>query len=691
MAKLSQLASPANPANPAESSQLACDDGDATCLETACRRGQADACTHLAAILEREDHADADLGRAFGTYERACAMGDWTGCGELGRFYAHGLVVPRDFDVARQLFRWACSSDNASACVSAGHMLAEGLGGSRQVEVAETMFSDACDAGSAEGCRKAADLVVDRSSGRGTELFSKACELDDGLSCVRLARIHLGESRAPKHNASSGADDRIAELYHRACDADYADGCKEGSDRFVDGDGVDVDRKVGAELAAKACRTGSSSHCWAAADAYRLGHGVDADHPRAQKLIEAAIDGYRDDCHNDSSAWRACMNAAHALAHGYPKKKRLEEARDLLNKACDDGAEDACREIAFQRISGEIFPVDRERGIASMTQMCDDGDPFVCARLAEELTFGAQTEADLERAYQLHNKNCYWRSNSRGCASYGQFHMRGHATTKDAATAYRHASRACNDDDAVGCPAAAEAMLRRSPDEESDETLVKTLEKLCVYGSKDVACTPLARMYEGGFHGKRDTYRALSLYERVCDADAFYSPEACSRAKLVRLAHKREDQLSSGAKSKSSLEKACKGGDASGCVALARHQEFGTFDADRFSAALSSYRKACDLGNADACTVYIATAYEEGSLWGPKLRAELQWACQKGTARMCSKWGRLMGSHRWELAVTLNQQACQKGYDEACRFLQVNLEAREGVVESSAGDGASSR
>jgi TPR repeat protein len=668
-----------------EGTDKACGD-DAKCHQDACRRGQASACTRFASLLEQEDGPSRALGRAFGAYERACAMGDWAGCGELGRFYEQGRVVPRSYTIARQLFEWACTPDHPSACVSAGRMFAEGLGGSRDVGAAQAMFTGACDAGDATGCRKAADVVANDNTDRAEGLFSKACDLGDGPSCVRLAHLRLSDRTGKEHTQVQSSDEnmrrdkRIAELFHRACDAGYGAGCEEGADRFQSGDGVSEDDKIAAELAAKACQTGSPSHCWGAADAFRFGYGVDTDHPRAEKLIESAIEGYRDDCQKNREYSRACMNAAHALAHGYPKKKRLEEARAFLNGACEEGAADACREIAFQKVAGEIFAVDRDSGIATMVELCDKGDALVCQRLAVELTYGAQTEAELGRASRLLNRACYWRSESRACAMYASQFVRGHGQQKSLEDAYRHASSACTGDDALGCPVATQAALRGDPSDTEDD-LLDTVEKLCVYEGHNVACTPLARMYESGFNTKRDTYRALSLYQRVCDAGEFDSPEACARAKLVKLSHKLADDEQPSDGDQKALEKACKGGDSARCVLLARNQEFGLFDADRFETAGKSYRRACAHGNADACTLYVATGHEEGTLWGPKFREELEWACERGNADMCSKWGRLMGSHNWELAVRLNQQACQKGLDEACRFLQANLEAREAVVE----------
>jgi TPR repeat protein len=669
---------------PSEEEPMACAEDDAPCHQTACRLGQANACTRLGALLEQQD-AQA-LGRAFGSYERACAMGDWVGCGELGRFYEQGLVVPRDYAIARTLYEWACAPTNPTACVAAGRMFAEGLGGSSDETVAKTMFSSACDSGGAVGCRNAADLVVHAQEDRARRLFSMACDLDDGQSCVRLALLHLDAHQTGQRREDHGGGEQIAELFHRACDAGDKDGCKQGADRFGSGDGVSKDERISAELAAKACHLGSASDCWNAANAYRFGYGVDIDRGLARTLVASAIEGYQQACHADSRV-SACTNAAHAIAHGYPQKKRLEEARAFLRKACEDGVEDACREIAFQQVTGEIFEADRASGIASMTKFCDEGDNVVCGRLADELTLGAQNQAELSRAFGLYYRGCYWHSESLACAAHGRQSMRGADDKKSFQKAYIHASRACTDDDAVGCPVATQARLRRGPqegkDDTSDEDLAEKLENLCIKEGHDVACIPLARLFETGLGAKRDPFRALSLYERVCDADASYSPEACSRARLVRLSQTlADDQESSGTKRewgtkrKKAVQKACKAGDAAQCVLIARHHEFGSFDSGRFEDAVAMYRRACELGTADACTVYIATAYEEGTLWGPAFRKELEWACEQGTAGMCGNWGHVMSSHRWGLAIRLKQRACQKGMDDACRFLERNLEPR---------------
>ncbi|WP_168210974.1 tetratricopeptide repeat protein [Persicimonas caeni] len=650
------------------------------CRQQACRRGDGASCRVLGRFAEDGEHLERNLGEAVTYYEKACMLADMAGCGALGRFYARGQVVPRQTGVARKLFAWGCGPDNTEACVGAARMLAEGLGGERDPQAAEKLYSAACEGESGIACRELASLyktaIVFRTKrAEIASYFGKGCELGDGPACAHRAEIELAKKPLDEQAVA-----RVESLYRSACDAKFADGCKQGADRFYFGNGVPSNEKVAIELASKACELGSALHCTRAADGYRFGRGVSVDDKRATELVERGIELHKDACGDEQG--RGCFYAAHAIAHGFPREKKLEEARAFLEKACEDGAKGACREIASQYVIGEIYPRERQRGIEKLRSLCDKGDNASCDTLADELSFGLGGESELADGLDYHRRGCFWYSNDAACVKLGLHYLRGHGAQRDAKKAFEYAFRACSEDgERQGCTGAGVTVLRSHPESDDEKSMPDLLQQYCVYDGNDSVCTPLARMYETGYSLPREPYRALSLYERVCDAEVGFSSEACSRAELVRLAKKTDDDAD---KSPKDLDKACKAGDAASCVLLARHHEFGTTDTNRFRKALPHYRKACELGSADACTIYVTLSFEEGQPWGAKFYEELAWACQKGTALMCYQWGNYMGSHNWDIFVRMNQAACAKGNQVACRLLERNLEPLELEAESSA-------
>lgn len=662
------------------------------CRRNACRRGDGVSCRMLGHFAETGEHLERDHGAAVEYYERACMLGDMPGCGELGRFYAHGRVVPRQSTVARRLFTWGCSPESTEACVGAARMLSRGLGGARDPKAAQKLYASACDQKNSAACRELAGLYQTSSELKASNadidsLYDKGCDLGDGLACAQRATTEL--QRKP---LSDEDVEKIISLYHKTCDAGFLDGCREGANRFLRGDGVPADATVAAMLGAKACDAGSAGHCWGAADAFRFGYGVEVDQKRATALITKAITHYKKECEAEDSP--ACSNAAHAIGHGYPEGKRLEEAQKFLEKACEDGAKSACREIAAQYVVGELYPRDRQRGVQKLRSMCNDGDQESCKRMADELSFGLGGDNELADALDHHRRACFWYRDFEACVQLSMHYQRGHGTKRDVSRAYDFGLRGCDEEseEQIGCKSAALAIMRQKPPEDAEKTMPEVLQQFCVYDGQDSVCTPLARMHETGYQLPKEPYRAISLYERVCDGNADFTSDACSRAELARLSLKvTEDAKAAGRKAEDAkqepgqLEKACNRGNATSCVLLARHYEFGSFDGDRFRKAIPFYRKACKLGNQDACTLYVNLIYEEGQPWGDKFYGELGWACERGTAQMCYEWGNYMGNHKWELAVKMNQSACAKGNEGACGFLQSNLEPLPKGVEDAAG------
>ncbi len=231
-------------------------------LQIGCDRGDAGSCRDLVIELRsarREPERSQSLfRRAEELYAKGCRGGRGQDCLDLGRLYTQ--VAPADDakaeDFARQgvtLLQAACERNEGGACLELGVAYQEGTG-------------------------VAADLERHRV------LMERACGLGELRGCAELATAYL-ESDAP------GDDLKAAALFERACRGGVLQQtpCREAGFRYVDGDGVPVDKVKGVQLLQAACAEGDAASCWMASGMLREGDGVPADEARAAVLVPAGV------------------------------------------------------------------------------------------------------------------------------------------------------------------------------------------------------------------------------------------------------------------------------------------------------------------------------------------------------------------------------------------------------------------
>lgn len=126
----------ANPANPTPA-MLRLRDADPNNLSAsledakqACADGWAVACVGAAGLTLRFASNTPDITKVRGYFERACALGNASGCSFLGdSLWMRDQHVPLDPAAARAAFARGCSLDNAAACGALGAMQYKGEGG----------------------------------------------------------------------------------------------------------------------------------------------------------------------------------------------------------------------------------------------------------------------------------------------------------------------------------------------------------------------------------------------------------------------------------------------------------------------------------------------------------------------------------------------------------------------------------
>ncbi len=204
----------------------------AAIADRACASGSADGCRLQADRLFADTDRDAQA-YAFGLYRDACDKGQAWGC--LGQYqaYIQGRGVTASTSQAAVVAQRGCTQargDRLRLCAIHGDLLSR--------------------SGTAETVRLGENFLV------------TACRGGDPASCYRLGE--LGLTRPAGARSTQG---EAIYYLRRACDFDFALGCRALGQAYARATEVERDTAVAVALADKACRLGDSPGC---ADAQRL-------------------------------------------------------------------------------------------------------------------------------------------------------------------------------------------------------------------------------------------------------------------------------------------------------------------------------------------------------------------------------------------------------------------------------------
>jgi len=215
----------------------------------------------------------------------------------------------------------------------------------------------------------------------------------------------------------------------------------------------------------------------------------------------------------------------------------------------------------------------------------------------------------------------------------------------DPTSSLAEAEKSCEAGDTSGC-----------------ETLVRLLEEQC-YRREAPACARVARLYIGGRMGKIDKLKAVSAYERGCDAG---DGAACKQAGA---AYFRNDPP----KADQYHEKACQLGNADGCLQMAgrmREREDPAAKAkveELQRRAEELYAKRCSAGEAEGCSG-LGNALrrdQEDKAERYYVQAAQMWKtrCERGDYEACYRLGI---AHEEETGVPMDENRARQLFEEPC-------------------------
>ena len=227
-------------------------------FERGCEQDDGAACSAASDMLAKGEGAPADNARAIPLSFRACDLGYWQACRNLGV----SLVRAEDPEIAargRALLARACEGGHASGCGALGLSLLQGYGGAIDRVAAMQAMGRSCELGFAPGCtRYGASLFAGEAADpvRARNLVKWACDAGDAQGCGYLG-VALREG-------IGGPTDGAAANRHleRACDAGFVAFCSDLAAALAKGTGgIEVDIPRAVALFETACKGGWQKAC----------------------------------------------------------------------------------------------------------------------------------------------------------------------------------------------------------------------------------------------------------------------------------------------------------------------------------------------------------------------------------------------------------------------------------------------
>ncbi len=162
-----------------------------------CERGRAEGCMVRGWLYLGGRGEERDEARAKEYLGRACEGGSAVGCHNLAALYGEDAK-------ALSLYEKACTLGANKSCAKAG-LIHSNAG---DESAASGFWERACNGGNADAC---AFLARDFELGEGAkqdknkakELYAKACQMGDGVSCERVKKLEKTNSNLKKKKSKS--------------------------------------------------------------------------------------------------------------------------------------------------------------------------------------------------------------------------------------------------------------------------------------------------------------------------------------------------------------------------------------------------------------------------------------------------------------------------------------------------------
>jgi TPR repeat protein len=529
-----------------------------------CEAGDAQACLEVTDAWFAARQQDAAIVKAVSLCQReepeACLRAaQYMMRSRIRRRLGTTVVELRDRGV--RLYKDSCVAGGARACFGYGVLLFTGKYVATDVEAGKQYLEGACKAGHARACSFLAVAHELGSSGlrkdrrRALVLFQDACQAGEAASCTTVG------DRLPRRDRA-----RAKALYEKACSGDDGAGCFRAGR---------LQAQVGEHGQAyasfvKACELEEHTGCVDAGALAEAGRGTARDPVKARELYKLA-------CEVEEVAV-GCPPLASLLARGLGGKRDWGEAVALNEMACAMKVEQGCREAARLRRSAPDWRCTTQTGCSAL---CDERLGRACRALGD---LRADDAAAAWLKKPAGDPEPLIGPDGPDCADAADAYQSG-CESGDGLSCLRvgRYEEACKAGLADGC-VRAEAARYRDGDVRNRKQILRSLDTMCA-GRIVSACIQLAVLIH------RDARpRARKLLTSTCDRG---DPASCRV--LGYLLGARGSGFGASPCGDGDTMEACAG-------AIKEDQDRSARDEQRKQAGRDRVRRACDLGDALACS-----------------------------------------------------------------------------------------
>lgn len=616
--------------------------------------------------------------------EKACEGGSMYGCTSLGKLYQNGLGVTQDYAQALTLYQKACDGGNMGACYSLGSLYQNGWGVTQDYAQAGTLYQKACDDGNLGGCYALGALY---EVGRGETqdyvqagtLFKKACGGGNLQACADLAALYQNGQGVTQDSSQART------LYQKACDGGLQPSCAAAATLSkqvqppvqppeqtpqVTGQTAPTDAASSPDLREQAAKSFNEGNALYGQQRY----------DEAKPLLEKACDG---------GEMPACTGLAVLYQNGQGVAQDFDQARRLYQKACDGGLQSSCA-IAAMLSKQQPEKASQPGGPSAPGDVAISQDlrDHAASRAAEGQALYDQKRYDDAR--QDLQQACDGGS-MLGCSTLGILYQTGRGVPQNVAQARTLFRRACNGGELLGCQnilllngegtIGVQDLRKRAPEKnrKGDELFgqnhyaeaMPLYEQACE-GESMAACGNVAYLYENGMGVTKDVGMANAYYLKQCDGGDIHG---CSILGDHYMNGK--GVIRDYAQASTLLRKACDSGETDACGSLGKLYRDGNGVTKDSTEAHALFQKSCTGQKMDAC-VDLGKTYlnGEGVLKDDvEARTLYQKACNGEYLDGCANLAELYlhgigGSKDKNQARTLYKKACDGGDQDACAGLR---------------------
>ncbi len=186
------------------------------------------------------------------------------------------------------------------------------------------------------------------------------------------------------------------------------------------GSNVDKDKAKAIDYIMQACQAGFGNAMVRMATFYMNGDGVEQDTDKANKLLEQAVEAGVD-------------SVPYILACA---TSNIDERIALLQKAADNGDNEARVDLAAIYLKGDVVPKDTDKAIELYQACVDDGDIIKNGRIADIYRASDKAEDNL-KAVQIYISMAE-QGNTTALCKLGELYLNGDIVPQDIAKAYNY-------------------------------------------------------------------------------------------------------------------------------------------------------------------------------------------------------------------------------------------------------------